>query len=157
MPNNRSALGGLKHVPFFEVVGHEEDDSSRARVATAGLLVLRLIDHWVMAGMVMVQPESQSIRSVRKAIAALPRACPQRDVLFGLVNAMQTSKQVDVELVLPRLQAYARLLEYEEWTRPLASDVYHTACRLYLEQSADDGPTALLARLIRWMQKSHDH
>jgi len=154
MRHSRGALGGLKHVPFFEVIGREQDGSPRARAATAGLLVLRLIDHWFLAGMVMVGPESQSIRSVRNAISALPSACPQRDLLFGLVNAMQTSRRVDVELVLPRLQAYARLLEYEEWTRPLASDVYHTACCLYLEQTADNEPTALLERLIRWMQRA---
>ena len=156
MLHNRSALGGLKHVPFFEVIGREEEGSPRAHVATAGLLLLRLIDHWFLAGMVMVEPESQSIRSVRKAIAALPRECNHRDLLFGIVNTMQTSRIVDIEPVLPRLQAYARLLEYEEWTRPLASDVYHTARCLFLEQTADDEPAAIFERLMRWMQRARE-
>jgi hypothetical protein len=69
---------------------------------------------------------------------------------------MQTSRSVDVELILPRLQAYARLLEYEEWTRPLAADVYHSACRLYLEQTADEQPTAIFERLIQWVRKSRN-
>lgn len=114
LPANGSTFrGGLKHLPFFEVIGHEEEDSPHARVAKAGLLLLRLIDHWFLVGAVMVGPESQSIRSVRNAISSLPRECPQRDLLFGLVNAMQTARDVDVEVILPRLLAYARLLEYE--------------------------------------------
>ena len=65
MKRSRAATLGLKHLAFFEAVGEAEENSSKAHAATAGLLMLRLIDHWILAGPVMVEPESVSVRSVR--------------------------------------------------------------------------------------------
>jgi tetratricopeptide (TPR) repeat protein len=120
---------GLKHLAFFEAVGEAEENSTKAYSATAGLLMLRLIDHWVLAGPVMVEPESVSVRSVRGAIMQLESNDPSREVLFGLVNAMQTVREVDLPPMLPRLFAYAGCLEKRTELK-LAADVYTTIARL---------------------------
>jgi len=98
----------------------------------------------------MVEPESASIRSARMMIAKLPAESPQRQLLFGLVNAMQTARRVDVERVVPRLRAFARQLEGEEWAAALAADVYRTASRLAGEEGDDEEEIDRLARMIRF-------
>ncbi len=129
MKRSRTATIGLKHLAFFEAVGEAEENSPAAHSATAGLLMLRLIDHWILAGPVMVEPESVSVRSVRHAIMQLPAREPSREVLLGMVNAMQTVREVDVMPVLPRLFAYAGCLEKRTELK-LAADVYGTIARL---------------------------
>ncbi len=129
MKRSRTATLGLKHLAFFEAVGESEENSSKAHAATAGLLVMRLIDHWILAGPVMVEPESVSVRSVRHAIMQLESKDPSREVLLGLVNAMQTVREVDIQPVLPRLFAYAGCLE-KRAELTLAADVYATIARL---------------------------
>jgi tetratricopeptide (TPR) repeat protein len=137
MKRSRTSTLGLKHLAFFEAVGEAEENSPRAHSATAGLLMLRLIDHWVLAGPVMVEPESVSVKSVRAAIMQLAPADPSREVLLGLVNAMQTVREVDVQPVLPRLFAYAGCLERRA-ELSLAADVYGTIARLGEEEFDGD-------------------
>src|SRR5208283_1863928 len=100
MKRARTTTLGLKHLPFFEAVSEAAENSPNAHAATAGLLILRLIDNWVLAGPMMVEPESVSVKSVRKAIMRLAPADPSREVLLGLINAMQTVREVDVQLAL---------------------------------------------------------
>src|SRR5258708_18704703 len=111
MKRSRTMTPGLKHLAFFEAVGEAAENSPKAYSATAGLLMLRLIDHWVLAGPVMVEPESVSVKSVRNAIMQLDSKDPSREVLLGLINTMQTIREVDIQPVLPRLYAYAACLE----------------------------------------------
>jgi hypothetical protein len=144
-------------MPFFEVIGNEEANSPRTRVATAGLLTLRLVDHWILAGMVVVGPESVSVRSVREAIANLSHDDPSRGLLFGLVNTMQTARSVDLERIVPRLRAYARLLEGEPWAANLAADVHRTVSRLMGEQCDDENTAAeFIIRLLRLAYLPHE-
>jgi len=135
-------------MPFFEAVGTEEENSPHSRIAQAGLLVLRHIDFWVMAGMVMVQPECMNVISSRNAIAALEPDNAQREVLFGVINTMQTSREVDIVPLLPHLKRYAQFLDGEDWSKPLAADVRETVARLAREQCEDDEAAELLARLL---------
>lgn len=137
MKRSRTAALGLKHLAFFEAVGESEENSSKAYAATAGLLMLRLIDHWILAGPVMVEPESVSVRSVRNAIMQLESGDPSREILLGLVNAMQTVREVDIQPVLPRLFAYAGCLE-KRAELTLAADVYATIARLGEEEFDGD-------------------
>lgn len=137
MKRTRTAALGLKHLAFFEAVGESEENSSKAYAATAGLLMLRLIDHWILAGPVMVEPESVSVRSVRNAIMQLESGDPSREILLGLVNAMQTVREVDIQPVLPRLFAYAGCLE-KRAELTLAADVYATIARLGEEEFDGD-------------------
>ena len=83
----------------------------RRNSATAGLLMLRLIDHWVLAGPVMVEPESVSVRSVRNAIMQL---AGERSVARGVARAGERDAdgaRSGHPPVLPRLFAYAGCLE----------------------------------------------
>jgi tetratricopeptide (TPR) repeat protein len=137
MKRSRTTTLGLKHLAFFEAVGEAKENSPKAQSATAGLLMLRLIDHWVLAGPVMVEPESVSVKSVRSAIMQLEATDPTREVLLGLVNAMQTVREVDIQPVLPRLFAYAGCLE-KRVELTLAADVYGTIARLAEEDFDGD-------------------
>lgn len=129
MKRSRTTTLGLKHLAFFEAVGEAAENSPKAHSATAGLLMLRLIDHWVLAGPVMVEPESVSVKSVRNAIMQLESTDPSREVLLGLINTMQTIREVDIQPVLPRLFAYAGCLE-KRLEFSLAADTYATIARL---------------------------
>ena len=133
----RNSQPTLKHLAFFEVLAGCAEDSAAALSATAGLLSLRLIDHWILAGAPIVQPESLSVRSVRNAIMAMPPHEPLRDLLLGIVNTMQTLREVDMQPVLPRLAAYASLLEQRS-RFDLAADVYETVIRLGEEKFDGD-------------------
>ena len=128
----------LKHLAFFEVLAEAAEDSREAKLATAGLLSLRMIDHWVLAGPAIVEPESVSVRSVRLAIMALPSNEPVREALLSVVNTMQMLRHVVLVPVLPRVFAYAQLLERHHGAMKLAADAYETVVRLAdLEFDAD--------------------
>jgi tetratricopeptide (TPR) repeat protein len=129
MKRSNNSTVGLKHIAFFEAIAEAEEHTPEARSATAGLLMLRLIDHWMLAGSVMVEPESVSVRSVRGAIMELEASDPGREVLLGIVNTMQTVREVDIAPMLPRLFAYAGCLEKRAELK-LAADVYGTIARL---------------------------
>lgn len=120
----------LKHLPFFEVLASAPEGSVDARLATAGLLTLRMIDHWVLAGPAIVEPESVSVRSVRHAIMELAAKEPVREALLTVVNTMQMLRQVDLVPVLPRVFAYAQLLERHYGVMTLAADAYQSVIRL---------------------------
>ncbi|MDQ8164749.1 MAG: hypothetical protein P3A28_03195 [Gemmatimonadota bacterium] len=120
----------LKHLPFFEVLAATPEGSPEAKLATAGLLSLRMIDHWVLAGPAIVEPESVSVRSVRQAIMALSPREAVREALLTIVNTMQMLRHVDLVPVLPRVFAYAQLLETHHGALALAADAYETVIRL---------------------------
>lgn len=128
----------LKHLPFFEVLAATPEGSREAKLATAGLLSLRMIDHWVLAGPAIVEPESVSVRSVRQAIMALAPREAVREALLTIVNTMQMLRHVDLVPVLPRVFAYAQLLERHHGALALAADAYETVIRLADAESDAD-------------------
>src|ERR1019366_1543394 len=128
MKRSRSMAPRLKHLAFFEKLVDVAEETPMHRAAIAGLLTLRLIDHWVLAGAVMVEPESASVRAVRQAIMAIAPNDPQREVLLGVVNTMQTLREVDIQPVLPRMFAYAGMLE-KRGMLELAADAYESVIR----------------------------
>jgi tetratricopeptide (TPR) repeat protein len=130
MKRTRPRQQTLKHLPFFEVLATAPEGSPDAKLATAGLLALRMIDHWVLAGPAIVEPESVSVRSVRQAIMALPPREPVREALLTIVNTMQMLRLVDLVPVLPRVFAYAQLLERHHGALALAADAYESVIRL---------------------------
>jgi tetratricopeptide (TPR) repeat protein len=132
-----TSVPSLKHLAFFEALSEHDEKSPSALAATAGLLSLRMVDHWLLAGSIIVEPESVSVQSARAAIMELPAADPQREVLLGLVNTMQSLREVDALPILPRLFAYAGLLE-KRGQLAVASDVYETVARLGEEQFESD-------------------
>jgi tetratricopeptide (TPR) repeat protein len=128
MKRSRAAAPRLKHLAFFEKLVDVAEETPTHRAAIAGLLTLRLIDHWVLAGAVMVEPESASVRAVREAIMAIAANDPQRGVLLGVVNTMQTLREADMQPVLPRMFAYAGMLE-KRGMLELAADAYESVIR----------------------------
>ena len=136
MKRSRGSAPGLKHLAFFEALAQNDESAPAFRAATAGLLALRLVDHWALAGPAMVEPESVSVSSVREAIMAMAANDPQREVLLGLINAMQTLHEVDLRAVLPRIFAYGGALERKALLA-LAADAYETVIRF--GEDEDDG------------------
>jgi tetratricopeptide (TPR) repeat protein len=137
MKRSRAVAPRLKHLAFFEKLVDVAEETPTYRGAIAGLLTLRLIDHWVLAGAVMVEPESGSVRAVRQAIMAIAANDPQREVLLGVVNTMQTLREVDMQPLLPRMFAYAGMLE-KRGMLELAADAYESVVRLGQEEYEAD-------------------
>jgi len=121
---------GIRHLPFFEIIASDAEGTPHAVAAKAGLLLLRLVEHWVLAGPTMVEPESNRVLSTRMAILAMPAADPTREALISIVNAMQTLREVQLEPILPRVAAYGMLLRRESWSAEMAADVDITVARL---------------------------
>lgn len=134
----------LRHLPFFEERAQHDDSAAAGRWSTAGLLVMRMIDHWELAGASLVAPESVSVRSVRAAIMALPPGDAVRECLLGIVNTMQTLHEVDLQPVLPRLFAYAKLLERRA-EHAMAADVYE--CIAHGANEAFEGDLVMDAQM----------
>jgi hypothetical protein len=113
----------LRHMAFWEALSRCEDSSYEARTSTAGLLMLRLVDHWMLAGAALAQPESVSINAMRRALADLPTADAQRLCLLRIVNTIQTLGDVDLVPLYPHFIEYGRLLERTA-SYAMAADVY---------------------------------
>jgi tetratricopeptide (TPR) repeat protein len=114
----------LRHLPFFEEIASRDEAHLEWRSATAGLVVLRLVDAWLEEGPVVATDDGWSVRSVRSAIEEIEETTPIRSLLGRVVDALQQRKP-DIHVVVTPLMAYAQALEYDaKWL--LAADVYHS-------------------------------
>jgi tetratricopeptide (TPR) repeat protein len=114
----------LRHLPFFEEIASRDEDQPEWRAATAGLVVLRLVDAWLEEGPDVTTDDGWSVRSVRTSIDEVEDTTPIRLLLGRVVDALQTRKP-DIHVVITPLMAYAQALEYDaKWL--LAADVYHS-------------------------------
>jgi tetratricopeptide (TPR) repeat protein len=114
----------LRHLPFFEEIASHEEGTSEWHSATAGLVVLRLVDSWLDEGAPLTTDDDWSLLSVRCAIDAVDQGTPIRTILGRVVDALEQQKP-DIHVVITPLMAYARALEYEaKWL--LAADVYQS-------------------------------
>ena len=114
----------LRHLPFFEEVATYEEGDAAWRSATAGLVVLRLVDSWLENGRSVVADDGWSVRSVRAAIESMDDGTAIKSILDRVVDALHEQKP-DIHVVVTPLMAYAKALEYDAKWR-LASDVYHS-------------------------------
>lgn len=116
----------LPHLPYFERLARLEESSPEFRALSAGLVTLRLFDAWVTEGVHVTAPEAWGLRAVREAIAAAEPRSATRALLMSAVDSMEPANPpAKLALVLPRLMAYARALQFDgEWD--LATDVYRT-------------------------------
>jgi tetratricopeptide (TPR) repeat protein len=113
----------LRHLAFFEELSKTKETDPNWRALSAGLVVLRLVDHWLAAG--ADSDTAWNIAAVRESVAEIEDTTPVRRILASIVDAIAESKPTDASAVLPRLLAYAKSLEYDaQWT--LAVDVYAT-------------------------------
>jgi tetratricopeptide (TPR) repeat protein len=114
----------LRHLPFFEEVASCEEGTKDWHAATAGLVVLRLVDTWLENGLSAGVDQDWSVRSVRCTIEAVHDGTPIPTILDRVVDALEQQKP-DIHVVVTPLMAYGRALEYDaKWM--LASDVYHS-------------------------------
>lgn len=133
----------LRHLPFFEEVASHEEGDAAWRSATAGLVVLRLVDAWLENGPSVVADDGWSVRSVRAAIESMDDGTPIRSILDRVVDALHEQKP-DIHVVVTPLMAYAKALEYDaEWR--LASDVYHSV--LAHLHPVEDGDASVAAHI----------
>lgn len=125
----------LRHLPFFEEVASHEEEGPAWRMATAGLVVLRLVDAWLENAATTADDE-WGIRSVRQAVDNVDDGTPIRTILGRVVDALE-ARRPDIHVVISPLMAYGKALEFDaKWT--LAADVYHSVlAHLHPTQDAD--------------------
>jgi tetratricopeptide (TPR) repeat protein len=113
----------LRHIAFFEELGKTDETDPNWRSVSAGLVVMRLVDHWIADG--AAAADSWGVNAVREAIAEIEGATPMQRLLTSIVDTISDSPRADVRAVDPRLMAYGQALVYDaKWT--LAIDVYET-------------------------------
>jgi len=117
--------GSLRHLAFFEEIAKLDEADQNWRAVSAGLVVMRLIDEWILIGSDAVKSECWGVSAVREAIDEINDNTPLRRVLIAIVDCISAAPAVDIHALIPRLMAYGQLLEYDaRWT--LAADVYET-------------------------------
>ena len=113
----------LRHLPFFEEIALREESDPAWCSATAGLVVLRLVDAWLESAPA-IPADDFGARSVRAAIDAVDDGTPIKSLLWRVIDALKEQKP-DIHVVVTPLMAYGRALEYDaKWH--MAADVYHS-------------------------------
>ena len=115
----------LLHLPFFEALARAEHESSDWRLTSAGLVTLRLFDAWLVEGPSVVAADAWGLRAVRETIDAVDAGASAKSILASIVDAMEGAGMVRLQVVAPRLLAYARALQFEG-RFALAADVHRT-------------------------------
>lgn len=114
----------LRHLPFFEFLASRSESDAEWRMASAGLLVVRLVDSWVEERQASIENDDWAIPSVRAAIDAVDEGTPIRPLLDRVVDAIEQPSGRIQQAATP-LMAFGQALEFEaHWS--LAADVYHT-------------------------------
>jgi tetratricopeptide (TPR) repeat protein len=135
----------LRHLPFFEFIASREESDPQWRTATAGLVVLRLVDAWSEDGPAVLSGDSWAVASVRAAIDDVGEGTPIKSLLQRVVDALG-QRDVSMRLVTTPLMAFAQALEFDaHWT--LAADVYDTV--LGHIDPVEEADTAVTAHLFR--------
>ncbi len=110
----------VRHLAFFRAASAEVEGSNEYRTLLAGLLVLRLLDK---------RPARASeLLPVRHAVDAIDDG-PVRRILSDLIDAVRLFVEGAVDTRMPKLIAYAQLLESDSQWDP-AADAFLTAIEL---------------------------
>jgi tetratricopeptide (TPR) repeat protein len=112
----------LAHLAFFEAAGDQTDGQPEYRAAVAGLLAMRLVDRWVLAGAGDRPPTLRELEAVRRAIEHVDDG-PVREILRNLDAALTTSWGKLARHVPVVLAAYGGILK-KEGLFACAADVY---------------------------------
>ena len=112
----------LAHLAFFEAAGDQTEGQPEYRAAVAGLLAMRLVDRWVLAGAGDRPPTLRELEAVRRAIEHVDDG-PVREILRNLDAALTTSWGKLARHVPVVLAAYGGILK-KEGLFACAADVY---------------------------------
>ena len=107
----------LRHLPFFEALGAAEEGSAEWRAVSAGLTTLRLVDHWLAEGADATRANRWAVHAVRRAVSVVDADDAARQLLGGIVELVDEASQADVDLLAPRLLAYAHVLDLARTSR----------------------------------------
>jgi hypothetical protein len=118
----------LRHLAFLEAMAQFDEGSPSYRRLLAGLLTLRLVDEWAAEGSLVVQPDVATLQATRVAIDGVEADAETRATLTRIVEAMMMMHDPDVQPVLPRLFAFASILENRS-SFALAADVYRAVAK----------------------------
>ena len=143
----------LRHLPFFEEIASHDESTSAWRTATAGVVVLRLVDAWLDEGVAIVADDAWGLRSVRAAVEDVDEGTPIRTLLGRVVDAL-CERKPDIHVVVTPLVAYAQALEYDAKWR-LAADVYHTVLAHLHPMEDSDASIAAHLRLGQCYRHLH--
>ena len=143
----------LRHLPFFEELASHDESTSAWRTATAGVVVLRLVDAWLDEGVAIVADDAWGLRSVRAAVEDVDEGTPIRTLLGRVVDAL-CERKPDIHVVVTPLVAYAQALEYDAKWR-LAADVYHTVLAHLHPMEDSDASIAAHLRLGQCYRHLH--
>ena len=138
--------GMLRHLAFFEELARLDESNASWRSVSAGLVTMRLVDHWLAGEYCGVAVDSWAISAVRGAIEEVSETTPARRILTAIVDTMTSSSGVEFHTLCPRLIAYGQALEYDaKWS--LATDVYQTVSEHADPQADADLVVTALIRL----------
>ncbi|MBX3134225.1 MAG: hypothetical protein KF689_12660 [Gemmatimonadaceae bacterium] len=118
----------LRHLAFLEAMAISDEGSPSYRKLFAGLLTLRLVDEWATEGSLVMQPDATALQATRVAIDGVDADAETRVTLTRIVDAMAMMQDADVQPVLPRLFAYASILENRS-SFALAADVFRAVAK----------------------------
>jgi tetratricopeptide (TPR) repeat protein len=138
--------GMLRHIAFFEELAKLDESDASWRSVSAGLVTMRLVDHWLAGDYRDVAVDSWAVSAVRGAIEEISETTPLRRILAAIVDTMTSVSSVEVHTLCPRLIAYGQALEYDaKWS--LASDVYQVVAQHADSQADADLVVTALIRL----------
>lgn len=123
-----SAQPPLAHLAFFEAAGEQTEEQPAYRAAVAGLLAMRLVDRWVLAGAGDRPSTLRELEAVRRAIESVDDG-PVREVLRNLDAALTTSWGQLARHVPVILAAYAGILR-KDGEFACAADVYSSVASI---------------------------
>lgn len=144
----------LRHLAFFSFIATRTEDDPQWRSATAGLLVLRLVDAWADDGREAIV-DGWAVPNVRSAIADVDAGTPIRSLLGRAIDALEQPNATLSTVVSPLL-AYGQALEYDAHFE-LAADVYHSVLA-HIDPLADaDNSVAANVRLAHCHHELGQH
>lgn len=115
----------LRHLPFFEELAAQEEGSPAWKAASAGLVVLRLVDERIETGLELIAADDASFAAAQREVLDIEQPANIQSALQSILDTLGRSSVVDVSSLMARLMTYGHLLEYDaHWA--LASDVYRT-------------------------------
>ena len=118
----------VRHMAFFRAASAETEGSMEYKTVLAGLLVLRLLDKWRSRVDGDRELRFHEFVAVKRAVEAIADS-PVRRILGELVNTISAFTDGSADTRVPKLIAYAQLLEHDA-RYDVSADVYLTAIEL---------------------------